>query len=208
MDLIGAMVFVAVLIFIFVCCCWWSFITKKFGSDSGDVTSSQTHEHLNLPFHTNVSSSWQSSQNRSVTPSLIQLCLFPHHSNEASNELTGQRLEGSAPVVEQNGRIDERLVFFSRPSEVQYDENCPICLEPSVVGAQLCVFPCGHQGHASCVTAWLAKAQPPACPVCRFLSLTHIMILVIFSCFMFAMETQLNEFWEYSFFRRARKTIM
>ncbi|KAG5177072.1 hypothetical protein JKP88DRAFT_88987 [Tribonema minus] len=45
------------------------------------------------------------------------------------------------------------------------DAKCLVCMCEYEAGEELMALPCGHDYHASCVAAWLARAD--ACPLCK-----------------------------------------
>lgn len=48
----------------------------------------------------------------------------------------------------------------------QYQQtSCSICLENYEQGCELCVLPCGHEFHKSCVSRWLLNERR-VCPLC------------------------------------------
>ena len=51
--------------------------------------------------------------------------------------------------------------LMSKLYELTMDE-CPICLEPMVVGL---VLPCKHIFHEACIESW--KDRNDSCPICR-----------------------------------------
>nr|XP_019710340.1 E3 ubiquitin-protein ligase RNF115-like [Elaeis guineensis] len=46
------------------------------------------------------------------------------------------------------------------------EEECVICLEDFVAGAEVSTIPCSHSFHSQCITQWLEKSH--LCPICRY----------------------------------------
>ncbi|XP_073104376.1 uncharacterized protein [Elaeis guineensis] len=46
------------------------------------------------------------------------------------------------------------------------EEECVICLEDFVAGAEVSTIPCSHSFHSRCITQWLEKSH--LCPICRY----------------------------------------